>query len=101
MEISIIGGDLRNIRLAQLYANENNKVYTFGIEKYFNNKEEKNIINCTNLETAISSSKYIISSIPFTKDGINVNTPFSDKEIKMLPLGDKIYSILKLLKIYK
>ena len=26
---------------------------------------------------------------------------FSDKEIKMLPLGDKIYSILKLLKIYK
>lgn len=90
MEISIIGGDLRNIRLAQLYANENNKVYTFGIEKYFNNKEEKNIINCTNLETAISSSKYIISSIPFTKDGINVNTPFSDKEIKVQKLKELI-----------
>ena len=73
MNISIIGGDLRIIKLAEMYAEENNVVYTYGLEKYFeNNTNNKNIILCKNLKEAITNSKYIISSIPFTKDKINI-----------------------------
>ena len=49
MNISIIGGDLRIIKLAEMYAEENHVVYTYGLEKYFeNNTNNKNIILCKN-----------------------------------------------------
>ena len=38
LNIGIIGGDLRIIRLAEIYAKENNRVYTYGLEKYFDLK---------------------------------------------------------------
>ena len=42
MNISIVGGDLRIVRLAEMYAKEKeiNNIYTYGLEKYF----EKNLI---------------------------------------------------------
>ena len=41
MNISIIGGDLRIVRLAEMYAKEGKQVYTYGLEKYFDKKQEK------------------------------------------------------------
>lgn len=49
MSVSIIGGDLRMIRLAQLYSKEQ-KVYTYGFEKYF----EENLSNPNNEKNNIS-----------------------------------------------
>ena len=90
MNISIIGGDLRIIRLAQMYARENNKVYTYGLEKYFCGREEKNIIICENLQETIDKSNVIISGIPFSKDGHNINASYSDKVIKIEELEKKL-----------
>ena len=39
MNISIIGGDLRIIRLAEMYAKDNYNVYTYGLEKYFDKEK--------------------------------------------------------------
>ena len=36
MNISIIGGDSRIAKLAEMYAEEKCNVYTYGLEKYFN-----------------------------------------------------------------
>ncbi len=92
MNISIIGGDLRIIKLAEMYAEENNVVYTYGLEKYFeNNTNNKNIILCKNLKEAITNSKYIISSIPFTKDKINLNSPFTNNNITIEDLKNKVF----------
>lgn len=90
MNISIIGGDLRIIRLAQIYAKEGKKVYTYGLEKYFNENTEDNIAVCQNLQETIDKSDTIISGMPFSKDGINVNTPYSEEKIKLEKLKDKL-----------
>lgn len=99
MDISIIGGDLRIARLAEMYAKEKNKIFTYGMEKYFNQKDQikidNNIIMCKNIEDVISSSKYIISSIPLSRDDKYINTPFSDNKIEIAEFLEKLsnYSI--------
>lgn len=81
--ISIIGGDLRIVRLAQMYAKEF-KVFTYGLERYFeNNAKEENIILCDKMECCIDKSNLIISSVPFTKDNKNVIAPFSNNKIEI------------------
>ena len=91
MNISIIGGDLRIIRLAQMYAKEGKKVYTYGLEKYFENNEKENDITiCKKLQETTDKSNIIISGMPFSKDGINVNTPYSEEKIKLEKLKDKL-----------
>ena len=102
MNISIIGGDLRIIRLAEMYSKDKYNVYTYGLEKYFDkgkgyNKkieetEYNNIILCNSLEEAIANSNCIISGMPFTKDKITVNAPFANEEIKLEELKNKLFN---------
>ena len=96
MNISIIGGDLRIIRLAQMYAQEGKNVYTYGLEKYFlsyNLIEEKtyeNIKLCNNIKEAVTNCNVVISSMPFSKDGENINAPFSKTQIKIEDLKNEL-----------
>ena len=91
MNISIIGGDLRIIRLAELYAEEGKNIYTYGLEKYFDaNKTCENIIKCEKLDEAISKSRVIISGIPFSFDKESINSPFSKTTIKLSELQEKL-----------
>ena len=52
-EFAIIGGDLRTIKLAKILAKEGNMVYTYGLEKAEELKENKNIIFCEKLIEAV------------------------------------------------
>lgn len=79
--IGIIGGDLRIIRLTQMLAQENYYIYTYGLDKY--NFENKKIIRCKTTEEVIKNCNYIISGIPFSKDGMYLNAPFSSIQIKI------------------
>lgn len=93
MSICIIGGDLRIIRLAEMYANEGKMVYTYGLEKYFAKSEKEihtNIILCNSIRDAISKSETIVSSMPFSKDGVNINAPFAEKNIKIDEIKNEI-----------
>ena len=115
MNISIIGGDLRIVRLAEMYANEGNNVYTYGLERYFekeenceqetekeinselrkvkiNNEKYKNIFVCNSIEETIQKSNYIFSGMPFTKNKITVNAPFANKEITLKELHNALHS---------
>lgn len=80
VQIGIVGGDLRIIRLAEMLAKENFKIYTYGLEKYV--FAYKNILKCKTLED-ISNCTYVISGIPFSKDGVYISTPFSNEQIKI------------------
>ena len=84
--ISIIGGDMRIIRLAQEFCFDGYKVYTYGLEKSVDIQGEKSIYMCKNIEEVLNLSDIIISSIPFSKDGVTLNAPFAEKEIKILEL---------------
>ena len=89
MNISIIGGDFRSVRLVENYAAEGNTIYTFGLENYnwkentTSSSEEKNseIVLCENLSEAMEKSNIVIGGIPFSRDGIKLNAPFARKEI--------------------
>lgn len=83
---TIIGGDLRIIKLAKILAEENNTIYTYGLEKVEELKQKENIIFCEKISEAIKESEIIIGPIPFSSDGINLNTPFSDKKISIREL---------------
>lgn len=92
MNISIIGGDLRIIRLAQMYAKEN-KLYTYGIEKYFEeNNLETNIKICKSLEECIENATIVISSIPLTKDNRFLNAPFAKENIEIKNILKKLHN---------
>ena len=93
MDISVIGGDLRIVRLVEMYEAENDVLYTFGLEKYFesssdqhknlDNSSIKNIVLCDSIKEAMEHSKVIISGMPFPKDEITVNAPFAKNKINI------------------
>lgn len=93
MNISIIGGDLRIAKLAELYAKEENieKIYTYGLEKYFQNNPNQitqKISICKTIEEIFHNSNVIISGMPFTRDNINIISPFSNEEIKIKEISN-------------
>ena len=84
---AVIGGDLRINYLAQMLA-KNNKVYLFG-QKIIDQSANINLVPCNTLEEAIKNVQIVISSVPLTKDGINVYAPFSNNLITITDLIQK------------
>ena len=81
---SIIGGDLRTIKLAKMLANEGTKIYTYGLEKAEELKDNSNIIFTEKISKAIPKDvEVVIGPIPFTSNGVNINAPFGEKEISI------------------
>lgn len=78
---TIIGGDLRIIKLASMLSKDNNFVYAYGLENYEQLYNNKNIVMCNSLDEAIMKSDIIIGPIPFTSNGKELNTPFSKNKI--------------------
>lgn len=83
MNFSVIGGDLRIIKLIQILAEDGNKIYTFGVEKAEELKEIKNVVMCNKLTDAVNDSEIIIGPIPFSSNGKDLNSPFSENEISI------------------
>ena len=80
---SIIGGDLRIIKLAKMLAEEGNTIYTYGLEKAEELKNVTNIVFCEKLKHAIQNTEVVIGPIPFSSNGKDINSPFSDNTISI------------------
>lgn len=93
-KISIIGGDLRMVKLAKNLAKDEDIVYVYGMEKS-HELEENNIEIVGTLDQALEKGEYIIGPLPFSGNGVSINAPFSNKEIKIEELKkmqkDKIF----------
>lgn len=84
---AVIGGDLRIIKLVKMLAEDGNTVYTYGLEKAEELKGQTNIIFSEKLSKAIPENvEVVIGPIPFSSNGVNINSPFSDKEISIREL---------------
>ena len=77
----VLGGDLRNVKLAKMLADDGNKVYSFGLDRSDEILDDGRIENCTNLKSAIEKAQIIIAPVPFSSNGENINTPFSHDKI--------------------
>mgnify|MGYP000379181242 FL=1 len=85
--ISIIGGDLRIVKLADMLKEDGYEVYTYGLEKaQLNAKIEK----CNSIEEVTTKADVIVSSIPLTSDEININSPFSSNKIKISEVAQNV-----------
>jgi dipicolinate synthase subunit A len=84
---AVVGGDLRIIKLIKMLADDGNTIYVYGLEKAEELKENKNIIFCDKLSKTIKENvEIVIGPIPFSSNGKQINTPFSDKEISIREL---------------
>ena len=97
-QISIIGGDLRIVQLAEILSKEEFGIYTYGLEKLDIINKKKRIHKCSTLEEAVEKSNIIISSIPLLNDKNCINMPFSDEKIESDELtkmmNSKIFHLL-------
>jgi dipicolinate synthase subunit A len=77
-KFTIIGGDLRSVKLANALQAEGNRVYIYGFNKAgfkLGMEESKD------LELAIDASDVIIGPIPCSNDGETINAPFHSEKI--------------------
>lgn len=87
---ALIGGDLRIINLAKMFAEDNINVFVYGMEKAEEIYNSNNLYISNTLEEAISSSDIVIGPIPFSSDNIYINTLYSDKKIPVAELLNAI-----------
>lgn len=82
-EISIVGGDLRIVKLAQMLAKDDFLVYTYGLEKAEELAEFANIKQGNTLKQIAQKTKVILSSIPLSRDGEHVVAPYAKSNIRL------------------
>ena len=89
-KIAIIGGDLRTVKLAEMLANDDNEIYTYGLELAENLKDNEKIQQCETVKKAIQNVEIVIGPIPFSSDGTNINMPFSNKKLTIREIMNEI-----------
>ena len=81
--ISIIGGDLKSVKLIELLAKEDFLIYTYGLENSEELIESANVKRCKSLEELAEKSEIIIGPVPMTNDNVNLTAPFSEEKISV------------------
>jgi dipicolinate synthase subunit A len=85
---TVIGGDLRNVKLAEAILADGNQVNLYGFNKAgFETILKEN----DNLEEAIDDSDIVIGPLPCTNDDEMLNTPFHDRTIQI----NGVFKIMK------
>ena len=79
--ITVVGGDLRIVKLVEMLINDGYKVYTYALE----NSEELLSLNgvefCPTLKEAVSYSKVIVGPVPLSSDRKRLSSPFGRNEV--------------------
>ena len=77
-KISIIGGDLRIVKLAEMLVEEGAEVFTYALE---NAEMQGDVNKCNSLEETIEKADIVLGPIPFSSNNKLINSPFSDEKI--------------------
>jgi dipicolinate synthase subunit A len=75
---AVIGGDLRNVKLAGILRDEGNEVFLYGFDKA---NFDTGFTECNSLEEAIDDSNIVIGPVPCSNDDETLNTPNHSKKI--------------------
>jgi dipicolinate synthase subunit A len=79
-KFTIVGGDLRNIKLANLISDDGNKVNIYGFK---NAGFDLGIKESDDLVLAIDESDVVIGPLPCSNDNENLNAPFHPEKMPM------------------
>ena len=80
LKFALVGGDLRNVKLASILAAEGCTVYTYGIS---HSSIGTNFNRCSELGEAIAMGDFIIGPMPFTLGGSKLNAPLHTSDIEV------------------
>lgn len=75
---TVIGGDLRSVKLAESLRNDGNEVYTYGFKNYEGVSDMNEV---DNLKDAIDDSDIIIGPVPCSNDNETINAVYSTDKI--------------------
>lgn len=84
----IVGGDMRNVYLANILAKNNKNVKIIGFDKIYNQNLLNNKIEKVHYINNEDNTTYI-SSIPLTLDEITIKAPFSEQKLYLEQLKNK------------
>ena len=83
---SIIGGDMRNVKLSELLSEDGHEVHTFALDN-----TGKISQRCSDLREAFALSEIAVGPMPFTSgDGTYLNAPFHPEKIEIAKIADVI-----------
>lgn len=80
---AVIGGDLRNVKLAEAIRSDGNHVSLFGLK---NAGFGSSLTEAEDLETAVAGSDIVIGPLPCSNDNEILNAPFHDGRIHISDL---------------
>lgn len=81
--ITVVGGDLRIVKLIEMLDKDGYTVYTYGLE---NSEELLNLDSvemCPTLEEAIKNSKVVVGPVPLSSDRRRLSTPFGRNSVEL------------------
>lgn len=80
-KIAVIGGDLRIVKLVEMFAKDGYEVSTYGLEKAESITKIKKVKQYENIEDAVKDVQIVIGPIPLSSNNIQINTPFSESTV--------------------
>ena len=76
--ISVVGGDLRIVKLVEMLIEDGYTVYTYGLEYSEELLKLERVEMCPTLEEALRDAKAVVGPIPLSSDRKNLSMPFSN-----------------------
>ena len=87
IKIGFVGGDMRQIFCASKLAENGFEIALYGFDKYM--ADVGLCTRCDNPEDAIETAEVVVLPMPSTLDGLFVNSPLTDKCIKVCEIIEK------------
>ena len=88
--ISVVGGDLRIIKVVEILIRDGYKVYTFGMELSEELMDIQELKMCPTLDEAVKNARIVLGPIPLTSDRKNLSMPFSNIKLPIEEFAKKI-----------
>lgn len=81
--ITVVGGDLRIVKLIEMLDKDGYKVYTYALENSEELLNMESVEMCPTLEEAIKNSKVVVGPIPLSSDRKRLSTPFGRNSVDL------------------
>lgn len=89
-KIGVIGGDLRIVKLVEMLTKDGYEVNTYALEKAESIVKQEKVKKCSSIQEVVKQTNIIIGSIPLSSNRIDMNTPFSEKNVSLQELANCI-----------
>ena len=81
--ITVVGGDLRIVKLVEMLDKDGYEVFTYGLENSDEILSLGSVEMCPTLEDAVSHSKIVIGPVPLSSDKKRLSTPFGRNFVEL------------------